>query len=110
MWAVRASVHFFLHLAIAVAIGLVVAALWGLARGGGFRHSLVVGFVTIGALMILLGASGQSTADRVLETSGRIPGMPAWTQSKPGDVSVRPGALMILAGLVLVGLGILVDA
>jgi hypothetical protein len=97
-------------LSSSVAIGLAVAALWALAHGGGFPPFPRRRLVTIGALMILLGASGQSTADRVLETSGRIPGMPAWTQSKPGDVSVRPGALMILAGLVLIGLGILLDA
>ena len=113
MWAVRALARFLLGLAIAVVIGLAVAALWALAHGGSFRHSVVVGFFAIGAVLMLLGAVGQSTADRTVftdQTAGRIPGMPAWAQSKPGDVSVRPGALLFLAGLVLIGIGIGLDA
>ena len=109
MWAARALVHFLLHLAIAVLLGVLVSGIWALAHGGSFRHSLVVGFLVIGALTILLGGAGQSNADRNLATAGRIPGLPAWTQSQPGDTSIQPGALLILAGLVLIGLGIVLS-
>jgi FMN phosphatase YigB (HAD superfamily) len=54
-------------------------------------------------------AAARTAADRNLETAGRIPGMPAWTQSQPGDTSIQPGALLILAGLVLIGLGIVLS-
>jgi hypothetical protein len=105
VWAARALVHFLLHLAIAVLLGVLVSGIWALAHGGSFRHSLVRGFLVIGALTILVGGAGQSN----LETAGRIPGMPAWTQSQPGDTSIQAGALLILAGLVLIGLGIVLS-
>jgi hypothetical protein len=108
VWAVRAGLQFLFHVGVAVAVGLAVAAIWAVAHGGGFGHSLFLGFMVIGALLLLLGASGQSSAGRNLETAGRLPGVPAWTQSKPGDTSLRPGVLLILAGLALLGIGIAV--
>ena len=110
MWALRAALQLAVRVAVALAIALVVAAIWALARGGGFVHALSVGCFVVGGLTILLGAMGQSAYNRNLETAGRLPGVPAWTQTKPGDTTLATGAVFFLAGLALIAIGLAISA
>ena len=93
-------------MAIAFAVAAVLAVLGaeGLVRG--FRAACL----GIGSLTLLLGVVGQSPSTRVVQTSGRIPFVPAWTRTPPGDTSVSTGALLALAGLALLAVGALLPS
>jgi cytochrome c oxidase assembly factor CtaG len=88
MWTLRALANLLLHLAVGVALALLVAVLWALARGGSFVDSFRVACYVVGAVMFLLAAGGQQRSYGVLETSGRLPGMPAWMTPREADRSL----------------------
>jgi hypothetical protein len=100
----------FLRLAVAVAAALVLAALWALAHGGGFRHSLEVGCYVIGSLAFLLAAVGGSPSRRDASSAGW---MEQWAykntfranRANPPDRALGPMALLLVVGMVLVMLG-----
>ena len=62
-----------LRVVVGVVLALALAALLALVRGGGFQHAFEIACWSVGVLAILMGAVGQSTASRTLETAGRMP-------------------------------------
>jgi hypothetical protein len=77
----------------------VIAAVCGVV--GGDWDAFFTGCLVIGVVLAGLGAAGQSTGERTLGTGGRfVPG-------EAGDISVRPGAILILAGVMLLVIGAL---
>ncbi len=104
----RGAITFVVHLGIAIAVALVVTLGWAELHGGPFIHSLEVGLYVIGALVLLIGAlgvGGMSPSSGIIETSGRIPGLKAYTQVSPGANSVSMTAILLLVGGVLIGMG-----
>ena len=105
----RGAITFVVHLLIAIAGALVVALIWAVLHGGPLVNGLAVGCYAIGALVLLMGAlgvGGMSPSSGLIETSGRIPGLKAYTQVSPGANSVSMTAILLLVGCVLIGLGI----
>ena len=105
----RGAVQFLISLAIAVGVALTVAAVWTLARGGSFVDQLAIGCFVIGALTVLVGAlgvGGMSPSQGLVETSGRLPGVRAYVRTSPGTNSISITAILILAGLALIGIGL----
>jgi hypothetical protein len=97
MWA--AGLRFFVAGAVVAAIGLGVAAVWAVARGGG-SHAFLTACLVIGVFVAVFGVMGHQAP---IHTEGRIPGMRAFR----GDemLPVRPGAIFVLAGVVLLVIG-----
>jgi hypothetical protein len=106
MWLVRALVQLLLRVVVGIVLALALAGLLALVRGGGFQHAFDIACWSVGVLAILMGAVGQSTASRTLETAGRMPGLPATFRSQPGDTTVSTAAVFFITGAVLIVLGI----
>src|SRR3954468_900624 len=106
MWLVRALVQLSLRVVAGLVLALVLAVLLALLRGGGFQHAFDIACWSVGVLAILMGAVGQSTASRTLETAGRMPGLPATFRSQPGDTTVSTAAVFFITGAVLIVLGV----
>jgi hypothetical protein len=108
----RAAITFVLHLLLTIAGVLVVAVIWAVLHGGTFANSFAVGCYAIGAFVLVMGAlgvGGMSPSSGLIETSGRIPGLKAYTQVSPGANSVSMTAILLLVGCVLIGIGILLQ-
>ena len=110
MWILRALAHLLLHVAVGVACALVVAALWALARGGSFLDAFRIGCYVFGGVMFLLAAGGQQRSYGVVETSGRLPGMPAWMTPREADRSLSAAGVFLLTGVALVALAVAIDS
>jgi hypothetical protein len=93
-----------INIAVALAIGLVLALGSALFQGGPFLHRFALACALIGALALLLATAGQQRSYRSIETYGRIPNMPAWFQAQPGDTTVSAGAIFGVTGIVLLAL------
>ena len=111
----RAVAALAIQVAFGLSLGVIVAALWGLARGGSFLHALAVGCWVIGGLCLLLAAGNQSPSRRDYTSTGWMAkwastGTFALNRGNPGDNTLATGALFVLVGLALVGIGILIDA
>ncbi len=105
----RGAITFVVHLAIGVVAALVLAAIWAALHGGGFMHSLAIGCYVVGAFSLLLGAlgvGGMSPSSGVIETSGRLPGLKAYSRVSPGANSVSMTATLMLVGVALIGIGV----
>jgi hypothetical protein len=98
----RALAQLLVRVAIAVVFALVLAVVVAVIRGGDFHVAFFVGLLVVGVLCLLLAPAGQQRSYRVVETSGRIPNMPAWLQTPPGETSVSAGALFAVTGIVLI--------
>jgi hypothetical protein len=59
-------------------------------------------------LALLLAPAGQQRSYRVVETAGRIPGMPAWMTPQTGETSVRAGAVFAVTGIVLLAIAAII--
>lgn len=105
MAAVRALAQVLYRVVIAIVGAVAVAAVLAVIHGGTFRHALAVSCWATGALLLLMGAVGHTTASRTLETGGRMPGLPATFRSRPGDTSLSTSAVFFLAAATLFVLG-----
>ena len=110
MWLVRAVVHLLVLVVAAVAITLGVAALWAVGHGGSFAHAFTVACFVFGAFLLLMAGAGQQRSSTLIETSGRLPGMPAWMNPAETERSLSTAAVFVIAGVVLIALGALQDA
>ncbi len=107
MRAVRAAlVQLAVRVVVGVAVALAFAGLLALARDEPFADGFVIACWIVGALTILLGAAGQTAWSRNVETSGRIPGVPAYLRTQPGDTSLSAGAVFFFTGALLIALAI----
>jgi len=104
MWVLRAFAQLLARVVAGVVLALAAAAVLALLRGGGFQHAFGIAALSVGVLSILMGAVGHSNADRTLATAGRMPGLPATSQSQPGDTTLSASAVFFLTGAVLVAL------
>ena len=110
--AKRGAITFAVHLLIGIAGALVVALIWAELHGGTLAQSLAAGCYVVGALVLLMGAlgvGGMSPSSGLIETSGRIPGLKAYTQVSPGANSVSMTAILLLVGCALIGIGIAIQ-
>ena len=57
-------------LVIGVGVGIVVAILIALIRGGGFHRSLEIGLIVVGCVAVLLGLMGGSPSRRDATSAG----------------------------------------
>jgi hypothetical protein len=105
VWLLRAFGQLLFHVAIAVVAALGIGAVLALVHGGGFGHAFAIACFCIGALLLLMGAGGHTTATRVLETGGRMPGMPATFRSQPGETTLSVAAVFFITAAVLFVLG-----
>jgi hypothetical protein len=110
MWILRALANLLVHVAVGVAFALVVAALWALVRGGNFADSFRIACYLFGGVMLVLAAGGQQRSYGVVETSGRLPGMPAWMTPQQADRSLSAAGVFLLTGIALIALGVALDA
>ncbi len=107
---IRRVAHFALRLIVAVAlavavslvVAVVIAALWQLPNGGGFRHKLDVGLFVVGGFAILLGGLGLTGGSPSRRTIGaaRVPALPAFMR-QPEATGVNTNALLLVTGGVL---------
>jgi hypothetical protein len=110
MWILRALVHLLLNVAVGVACALVAAVLWALARGGSFVDAFRIACYVFGGLMFLLAAGGQQRSYGVVETSGRMPGAPAWMTPRQADRSLSTAGVFLLTGVALIALAVVLDS
>jgi hypothetical protein len=113
VWIIRGLAQLALTAAVAFAVSAAIAALLALARGGDFVDSLRITSLSIGALLLLMAAGGSAfsravDADVQQTTLGRLPGMPAWTQSRADEPTVSSAAVYAISGLASIGLGLVV--
>jgi hypothetical protein len=97
----RGLVQLALNVGVALATGLLLAAGSALIHSGPFLHRFGLACALMGALALLLATAGQQRSYRNIETSGRIPNLPAWFQVQPGDTTVSTGAVFGVTGIVL---------
>ena len=110
--AKRGAITFVVHLLIGIVGALVVALIWAELHGGTLAQSLAAGCYAVGALVLLMGAlgvGGMSPSGGLIETSGRIPGLKAYTQVSPGANSISMTAVLLLVGCALIGIGIAIQ-
>jgi hypothetical protein len=103
----RGLVQIAVALTIALAITLTLAALGALIGGGSFHSSLFAACMVVGCFCLLLAPAGQASGPWIIAT-GRIPNMPAWTHTPPGDTSISSAAVFAIAGALMIGLGFVI--
>lgn len=103
----RELTKFLAHVAVGVVIALVIAAVLALVHGGAFLRAFANGCLAVGLITLLLATAGHQRSYRTLETYGRIPNMPAWLRTTPGDTTLAPTAVLGLTAVVLFVLGAL---
>jgi hypothetical protein len=113
VWIARALAQLILTATVAFAIAVVVAGLLALARGGEFLASLRITALCIGALLLLMGASGgtlarAADADARQGALGHLPGVPSWAESRPDETTLSSSAVFVISGLALLLLGLVV--
>jgi hypothetical protein len=106
VWIVRALAQLAARVVIGVVVALALAGLLALAREEPFADAFVIACWIVAALAILLGAAGQTAWSHNVETSGRIPGVPAYLRTRPGDTSLSTGAVFVLTGALLIVLAV----
>ncbi len=104
-------VRLFARLGFAVVAAAVLAALWALAHGGPFRHSLEAGFYAVGALCLLLGAVGGSPSRRDASSAGWMarwayPDTFAVNRDNPPDRTLGPAVVFGVVGIVMFAVAI----
>jgi hypothetical protein len=115
MWVVRELLRLIFHIAVAVAIAIVVAGLWALVSSGSFVHALRIAFFLVGALLLLLsgtGNRGTMSNRRVMRWSimsgffgsDSFPMKP----TRPDQRTLTASAVFVGSGAVLIVLGALV--
>jgi hypothetical protein len=116
MWLARAFVQLVTTTAIVFAIAVALAGLLALVLDGGYLRSLQITALSIGALLVLIGATGgmssafsrAADAEARMAGLGRLPGMPSWAETRDGDVTLSGGAVFVTSGLALIALGLVV--
>ena len=95
-------------------IALAIAVLWAAVSDHSFMHDLRITTLTIGLLLLLMGAIGRgSNFERAMDFGvthqywGRVPGMSS-VRSAPEDPTLTPSAVFFLTGLPLLALGLFV--
>ena len=83
---------------IAIVAAAAVAALLALVRGGEFVGSLRITALSIGALLLLMAGTGGGFSRAVdaevqQSTLGRLPGVPAWGESRPDEPTISSAAV-----------------
>jgi hypothetical protein len=113
VWILRALAQLILTAAILFAAAAVIAGVFALVRGGEFAESLRITALCIGALLLLLGATGgafsrAADADARQSALGRLPGLPSWTESRPEEPTLSSSAVFAISGAALIVLGLAV--
>jgi hypothetical protein len=107
----QAVARFVLQLVVGFVSAVVLAALWALAHGGAYMHSLQLGLYIFGVLALLFGAlgvGGMSPSRGLVQTSGRLPGVPALMRTPPGTTEVNATAIFFLTGATLITVAVFV--
>ncbi len=107
------AVYVLYRLAVGIVIALVFAALQAPFRRAGFERGFVVGcYVTAGLffLMAVGGPVSYRSVELPLTFRGRMPGWRSYVNAPAGDRSLSTGAVFVLTGLTLVGIGVAVGS
>ena len=102
----RALLDLSVRVAVGLLVALVLALLLAAARSESFSDAFQIACWIVGALALLLGASGQTAWSRNVQTFGRLPGLPASSRTQPGDTTLSSAAVFFLTGALLIGLAI----
>jgi len=108
----RAGGRPLVHSAVIAAVGLVLAALLAVVTGGTFADRFRLIVLLLGALLLLLAATGSSPAmDRAIGQHGRsIVGPLLGPQDETYEgPRASTAAVFVLAALVLIAVGAVVD-
>jgi hypothetical protein len=112
VWIVRELARLGLRVVVISAVVLVIGAGLALLGAGSFDANARVLGITLGCLLMAMGAVGRgSNIERfsdqgVMQAAwGTIPGFDA-LQSHPEEPHLSPGAALFLSGLVVVALGV----
>jgi hypothetical protein len=113
VWIARAVAQLVFTAAIVFVVAAVAAGLLALVRGGEFlgqppghgafdRSAAPAGGATGGAFSRAADAEARQSA------LGRLPGVPSWTESRPEEPTISSGAVFVVSGFALIGLGLVV--
>ena len=113
LWFVRALAQLLIVVAIVFAIAAGAAVLLAIVSDGEFVDGLRIMALLIGALLVLMGATGggfSRAADaEVRQTAlGRLPGIPSWAESQSDEPQLSSGAAFVISGLALVAVGLVI--
>lgn len=115
MWVVRELVRLVFHIAVAIAIAIVIAGLWALVSSGSFAHSLRIAFFLTGGLLILLAGTGNRATmanQRVMRwrVFAGFYGNSAFPMaaSRPPEPTLTANAVFVGSGVTLLVLGAVV--
>lgn len=113
VWIARGVAQLLLTAAFAIVAAAAVAALLALVRGGEFVGSLRITALSIGALLLLMAGTGGGFSRAVdaevqQSTLGRLPGVPAWGESRPDEPTISSNAVFAISGIALIVLGLVV--
>ncbi|MDH4177554.1 MAG: hypothetical protein OEW31_09460 [Thermoleophilia bacterium] len=105
-------VRFVLRLAVGLAVALAVAALWALARGGGFAEALSIACFVVGGLALMLAAAGGSPSRRDAASASWMEkwafrGTFAENRARLPDTRLSTGAVFAGVAICLIALGVL---
>jgi hypothetical protein len=99
---------FVIQLLIGIAVAAVIAPLWSLLFGGGFRYGFAAGLFVVGGFAALAGALGligESPTQRTIATI-RVQGVPSFMRlPEPTVKGNATGLTLLLTGGVLFALG-----
>jgi len=110
MWVARELARLVGRIVIALSIAIILAGIKALVSGGDTYHTFRVILLAIGALFLLLGGTGTGSAashrvNWMIITPGRGNAIARWTQPRPEDPRLSPGAVFIATGIVALVLG-----
>jgi hypothetical protein len=113
VWFARAVARLVLIAAIVLVVAVASAAALALVRGGEFQQSLRLTAIALGVLLLLMGGTGgvfsrAADAEARQAALGRLPGVPSWIETRPGEPTIAPSAVFVISGLALVALGLVV--
>lgn len=100
------------RLGVALGPALVIAAVAAIVHGGGYRHSLEVCCYIVGALMLVLGAAGNSPGRSLgIDARSGIAGSSIWRIiiGDPADapsMTLAPAIPFFFAAIALIVLGL----
>ncbi len=114
MWLAREALRLVAKIVLGFLIALALAALWAVVSEHSFTHDLYVTTLTIGCLLLAMGAIGRgSNFDRSMDFAvtqaawGRIPGVSSLTR-RGEDPTLNPGIVFVLTGLALLAFALFV--
>ena len=114
MWLLYELVRLVARVVLSFVIALVIAAIWAAVSDHSFTHDLRITTLTIGLLLMLMGAIGRgSNFERAMdfgamqEYLGHVPGMSSIHRTGE-DPTLTPGAVFFFSGAALLALGLFV--